>query len=221
MHDYLLQFISALMMVSMTTVGCTKTLKIDERKYDAVLIGDSITEVWGNNETDFFNTGNYLNMGISGQTSATIRDRFKKDVVDNNPYVVHIMCGTNDVAENDGRYVESSEVVDNIAAMAEMALAADIRVVIGAVFPCNYFKWRGSTWSPGKEGVTITSHIREINALLQEYCQANQIPFIDYYSIFVNPEDGSFPLSYDGCHPGSEALKIMNKTVKPVIDSLL
>ena len=29
------------------------------------------------------------------------------------------MCGTNDVAENDGRYVESSEVVGNITAMAQ------------------------------------------------------------------------------------------------------
>ena len=199
----------------------TQTLKIDKREYDAVLIGDSITEVWGNKETDFFASGKYVNMGISGQTSITIRNRFKKDVVDRNPYVVHIMCGTNDVAENDGRYVESSEVVENITAMARMAREADIRVIIGAVFPCNYFKWRGSAWSPGKEGVTITSHIQEINSLLQEYCQENKIPFIDYYSIFVNPEDGSFPLSYDGCHPGSDALKIMNETVKPVIDSLL
>ncbi|MBR5033841.1 MAG: endonuclease/exonuclease/phosphatase family protein [Bacteroidales bacterium] len=199
----------------------TQTLKIDNRTYDAVLIGDSITEVWGRNESGFFNTNKYLNKGISGQTSATIRSRFRSDVVDVYPYVVHIMCGTNDVAENDGRYVESSEVVGNITAMAQMAREAGIKVVIGSVFPCNYFSWRGSAWSPGKEGVTITSHIQEINALLKEYCTAEDIPFIDYYSIFVNPDDGSFPLSYDGCHPGSEALKKINQTVKPVIDSLL
>ena len=199
----------------------TQTLKKDNRDYDAVLIGDSITEVWGGGEAAFFKANNYLNKGISGQTSATIRNRFKTDVVNVKPYVVHIMCGTNDVAENDGRYVESSEVVSNIAAMAQMARQAGIKVVVGSVFPCNFFSWRGAAWSPGKEGVTIVSHIQEINSLLKEYCQANEIPFIDYYSIFVNPDDGGFPLAYDRCHPGGEALKIMDETVKPVIDGLL
>ena len=199
----------------------TQSLKKDKRTYNAVLIGDSITRLWQQNESGFFSNNKYLGKGIDGQTSSTIRNRFNADVVDVKPYVVHIMCGTNDVAENDGRYVESSEVVANIAAMAQMARQTGIKVVVGSVFPCNFFSWRGAAWSPGKEGVTIVSHIQEINSLLKEYCQANEIPFIDYYSIFVNPDDGGFPLAYDRCHPGGEALKIMDETVKPVIDGLL
>ena len=125
------------------------------------------------------------------------------------------------VAENDGRYVESREVADNIIEMATMAREAGIRVIIGSVFPCNYFSWRGASWTPSKEGMTIVSHIQEVNSLLTEYCQANGITFIDYYSAFVNPSDGSFPLSYDGCHPGSEALKTMNTMAKAAIDAQL
>lgn len=199
----------------------TQTLKVDNRDVSAILIGDSITELWGRNESAFFAANNYLGKGIGGQTSTTIRNRFAKDVVALRPYVVHIMCGTNDVAENDGRYVESSTVVENIAAMAEMARQARIKVIIGSVFPSNFFSWRGAAWKPSKEGVTIASHIFEINSLLKEYCEQNGIPFIDYYSVFVNPVDYSFPLSYDGCHPGADALKKMNELVKPVIEAQL
>ena len=199
----------------------SQTLMVDKRDLSAILIGDSITELWGRNESAFFAANNYLGKGISGQTSTTIRNRFAKDVVALKPYVVHIMCGTNDVAENDGSYVESSAVVENITAMAQMARQERIKVVIGSVFPCNFFSWRGTAWKPAKEGVTIASHIFEINSLLKEYCEANDIPFIDYYSVFVNPADYSFPLSYDGCHPGAEALKKMNEMVKPVIEAQL
>ena len=199
----------------------TQWLKIDNRDYNAVLIGDSITQRWGDGESSFFSANGYLHKGISGQTSTNIRNRFKTAVIDVNPYVVHIMCGTNDVAENGGRYVESSEVLENIDAMVQMALNAHIKPVVGSVFPCTYFYWRGAGWSPSKEGVTIASHIQEINTLLKAYCLENNIPYIDYYSEFVNPADFSFPLANDGCHPGSEAIKRMSQIAKPVIDGLL
>ena len=77
------------------------------------------------------------------------------------PYVVHIMCGINDVAENDEAYVESSAILANIKAMAAQAEEAKIKVVIGSLTPCNKIWWWADDWKPSKEGVTVVSHILE------------------------------------------------------------
>ena len=66
-----------------------------------VFMGDSITEFWSAGDPALFGDG-VVNRGISGQTSAQMVVRFASDVVALKPDVVHIMAGTNDLAENTG-----------------------------------------------------------------------------------------------------------------------
>lgn len=188
----------------------------------AVFIGDSITRLWPETDASFFQSNGYMGKGIDGQTSKTIAARFKNDVVKNDPYVVHIMCGINDVAENDGYYVESSAILANIEKMADMAEEANIKVIIGSLTPANKFWWWADGWKPSKSGVTIVSHIVEANELIKAWCEEKGYPFIDYYTPMVG-EDGGFPepYAYDGVHPQLQGFQVMDALVQPVIEELL
>ena len=73
------------------------------RKIKAVLMGDSITELWWDLDSTFFRDNNFVGRGISGQTTSEMLVRFRTDVLDLNPEYVFIMAGTNDVAENNGK----------------------------------------------------------------------------------------------------------------------
>ena len=46
-----------------------------------VLMGDSITDFWYNEDPDFFTKNNFAGRGISGQTASQMLVRFKQDVV--------------------------------------------------------------------------------------------------------------------------------------------
>src|SRR5580692_12316026 len=80
-----------------------------------VFMGDSITELWGQQP---FISGNphYAGRGIGGQTTLQKLVRFRSDVIDLKPKLVHIMAGTNDVAGNNGPE-EDSDIEGAIQSM--------------------------------------------------------------------------------------------------------
>ena len=68
----------------------------------AVFMGDSITDIWAQQDPDFFTLNDFVGRGISGQTTSQMLVRFRRDVIDLRPQVVVIMAGTNDIARNGG-----------------------------------------------------------------------------------------------------------------------
>ena len=66
-----------------------------------VFFGDSITELWKMQDPAAF-SGEVLDRGVSGQTTAQMLIRYREDVINLHPRVVHIMAGTNDIAGNTG-----------------------------------------------------------------------------------------------------------------------
>ncbi|MEG9437533.1 hypothetical protein JAO29_15385 [Edaphobacter sp. HDX4] len=59
---------------------------------DVVFIGDSITELWGE-QAAFKAHKNWINKGIPGQTSSAIAGRFERDVLLLHPGTVPILAG--------------------------------------------------------------------------------------------------------------------------------
>ena len=63
--------------------------------YEAVFIGDSITANWRNSEKgghpEFFTSNNFLAMGYSGKTTASLKKLFKASVINENPRQVVIL----------------------------------------------------------------------------------------------------------------------------------
>ncbi|WP_233265945.1 SGNH/GDSL hydrolase family protein [Formosa sp. L2A11] len=179
-----------------------------------VFIGNSITDNWDRDHVVFFEDNpNYVNRGISGQTSAQMLLRFKPDVIELQPKVVVISAGTNDIAGNRGE-ISVKRVAANIFSMAELAKANNIEVVLAAVLPASSY-----SWSPSIEPA---DKIIELNTLIKAYAKANNIVFLDYYTPMVNAEKGlKKELGRDTVHPNTDGYLLMEPMVNDAINTVL
>ena len=109
---------------------------------------DSITEFWSKEESLFFQNKNYINRGISGQTTPQILVRFRADVIELKPKIVVILAGGNDIAGNTG-LSDSKMITNNIFSMIESPKNTT-RFLLGLVsksfaFSCWYFAKYGQS----------------------------------------------------------------------------
>jgi lysophospholipase L1-like esterase len=178
-----------------------------------VFMGNSITEGWSGHLPDFFKNKPYINRGIGGQTTPQMLIRFKQDVVDLNPKVVVICAGTNDIAGNTGPSTLKM-IVDNISAMAEIALANNIKVVIASVHPAYDYPW--------KPGLNPNEKIPSLNKLLKSYSEKNNIIYLDYFSAMVDDKNGLLRdlVSY-GVHLNKKGYQIMGPLAEAAIKKAL
>lgn len=180
---------------------------------DAVFIGDSITEGWSYYFSDFFGDNNYINRGISGQTTEQMLLRFRQDVINLNPKTMVILAGINDIAQNTKFYgVKVS--AGNIFSMVELAQSHGIKPIICSVLPADRFEWNFS--------ILPADLVIEMNQLLRSYAEDNQIIYLDYYAAMNNNNGGLRPkLTNDGVHITREGYSLMNKMVKESINKSL
>jgi lysophospholipase L1-like esterase len=178
-----------------------------------VFMGNSITEFWKYSDSAFFASRNYINRGISGQTTPQMLVRFREDVINLKPAVVVILAGINDIAENTGPS-KLEFTFGNIVSMAQLAKTAHIKVVISSVLPANHFPWRPA--------IIPTEKVIRLNQMLKDYCVKNNVIYLDYYSAMVDSEKG-LPknLANDGVHPTLEGYKIMEPMVEKAIAEAL
>ncbi len=192
----------------------TANEEIKGEKINVVFIGNSITEGWVNMRPDFFASNGYVGRGIGGQTSPQLLLRFRQDVVELKPKAVVINIGTNDIAENTGKY-NPQFTIDNIRSMADIAKANGIKVILSAVMPVGEYPWR-------KEIKNVPQIIDALNKEIKAYAEANGFAYIDYNTP-MRAADGSMIKEYatDGVHPTAKGYEIMeelaNKTIKKVI----
>lgn len=173
-----------------------------------VFMGNSITEGWSNFNKDFFINNPFVNRGIGGQTTPQMLIRFKPDVVNLNPKAVVILAGINDIAENTGP-VTIENIAENIISMAEIAKANEIKVFICSTLPAIDFPW-----SPGMDpGPKVV----KLNSILKNYCDSNNIPYVDYFSAMSDEKGGlkvpEYTTADDLVHPNLAGYKVMEKII--------
>ena len=179
-----------------------------------VLMGNSITEFWVETHPAFFPANHLVGRGISGQVSSQMLARFRQDVINLNPRIVVINCGTNDIAENNGPYDEDI-TMDNIMSMTELALAHDIEVVLTSVLPCDQFCWNPSVKH-------VPEKINHLNQRIVDYSGTNQhIHYLDYFSSMTH--DGRLMIqsfTEDGVHPNAAGYDMMEMKLTEMLNSL-
>ena len=178
-----------------------------------VFMGNSITDCWADTVPAFFSKNNFVGRGISGQVSSQMLTRFQEDVINLQPKVVVICCGTNDIAQNNG-YISLEHILHNIKSMCELARANKIKPIVCSTLPAKGFKWRPEM-KPANE-------IIRLNEMIKAYAKENKIPYVDYHSALKDEENG-LPLKYskDGVHPNAQGYAVMESVIMPILKKVL
>ena len=188
-------------------VRCVKeevgSLSLSHAGPACVLIGDSITRTWNSYVPGFFSTHNCIAFGADGTTTNNFVSRFFSQVIANDPKVVHIMGGINDLAGNDNDGVPRSvdEIFENIKTMAEQAVEWGIKVMIGSTPPASRIGWHNDEWNAANP---VIPPVRNLNKMLKAYCEERGFTYVDYYSELVD-DTGALKQQYrnDDVHPNT------------------
>ena len=165
-----------------------------------VFLGDSITEAWKELVPGFFNSDK-LDRGIGGQTTEQMLVRFRADVLDLHPAVLHLMAGTNDIAGNRGP-TSIAQIEANLQSMVEQARAAHIHVVLATIPPAAAFGW--------STVVQVPQTIATLNRWIEEYARRERLTYVDYHSVLADAK-GALRAEYteDGVHPNAAGYAAM------------
>jgi lysophospholipase L1-like esterase len=177
-----------------------------------VFMGDSITEGWAP-QPFIKDDAHYVGRGISGQTTPQMLVRFRSDVIALKPAVVHIMGGTNDVAQNTG--AETPEEIEGyVADMVEIAQANHIKVIIASIPPAADFPWH--------PGLAPREKIRALNVWLKAYAEKKHVVYADYWPAIATADGGmKAEYSKDGVHPNAEGYAAMAPIAQAAIAKAL
>lgn len=178
-----------------------------------VFMGNSITEIWLKQSPDFFNTHlNFINRGISGQTTPQMVLRFRQDVIDLKPRAVVILAGTNDIAGNTGPSTQKM-ITDNIETMCELAVANQIEVILCSILPAKEYPW--------KKEIRPAESIVAINQWIESYAKKRGFIYVDYHTPMATEELGLIEkYTYDGVHPTAEGYAVMEPLILDAINKL-
>lgn len=187
---------------------------------DVVFMGDSITDFWQQPRFGgFFPGKNYVDRGISAQTTPQMLIRFRPDVIALKPRAVVILAGTNDIAGNTGP-MTNEDIQNNVASMAELAKASNIRVVLASITPVSAYHTAPN--APPQTTRRPVERIKAINDWMKAYATANRHVYLDYYSAMID-STGMLrtELSDDDLHPNAAGYKVMAPLAEAAITQAL
>jgi lysophospholipase L1-like esterase len=176
---------------------------------DVVFIGDSITDLWQQEcFGGFFPGRNYVDRGISAQTTPQMLIRFRPDVVALQPKVVVILAGTNDIAGNTGP-MTNEDIQNNLASMSELARASGIRVVLASITPVSAYHIGSPTAVP-QTTRRPPDRISTLNTWIKSYADSNKHVYLDYHSAMTDSSGMlKAEFSADDLHPNAAGSAVM------------
>src|ERR1051325_8779005 len=145
-----------------------------------VLLGDSITQGWGEDFSGWFPGVKIANRGISGDTTRGVLIRLKEDVLALEPAAVVLLIGTNDLEEK----AEPETIADNLKLiLAELEKSnSSMPIILCEVFPSSESKKR-----PAEK-------IKQINKLYAAAVKGNaQLTFHEAWPLFADAKGDAIP----------------------------
>jgi lysophospholipase L1-like esterase len=185
------------------TSGCGASFRV---RPAVVFVGDSITFNWSLDwagQQPTFTQNNWLDVGVTGDTSSQIAAPFYGYVVSLQPQAVHILAGTNDVYPG----WQLSKTARNIENMVRQAKQHHIGVVLGTIPP----------WGPGAltqkadPSPERFERIDELNQWITQFAAQQSIQLVDYHSLLVAANGKNYipALTVDGVHPSAAGYAVM------------
>lgn len=182
---------------------------------DVVFMGNSVIDCWADTVPGFFAGNNYAARGISGQVTSQMLVRFRQDVVELSPKAVVILCGINDIAENDG-YMPTEGIMNNIKSMCELAEYNNITPILCSILPCDHFHWLKNL------NIYPAGRVLQMNELISAYAWKKGYEYVDFHTPMTNRKGGMrAEYTYDSGHPNSAGYAVMIPLVKQAINKVL
>jgi hypothetical protein len=99
--------------------------------------------------------------------------------------------------------------------MVELALANDIRVILGSVPPAGAFPWRPSVLEPAQ-------HIVALNEWLRHFAKDKNLIYVDYHEPLADERDAmKQTFSNDGVHPNRDGYSVMEPLARRAVELAL
>jgi lysophospholipase L1-like esterase len=182
--------------------------RADQDRGAVVLLGDSITQGWGEDFTHWFPGMKMANRGISGDTTRGVLIRLQEDVLSLQPQAVVLLIGTNDL--------EEQAEPETIAGNMKLILAAlkqhnpKMPIVLCDVFPSSASKKRPA------------DKIKKINQLYAALVKGDaQVTPLETWVLFANPQGDAKPEEFpDLLHPNMAGYAKWVGTLRPIFATL-
>jgi acetyl esterase/lipase/lysophospholipase L1-like esterase len=186
--------------------------KTDEKR--VVFLGSSRIENWKKYSPEFFaENPNYLNRGVSGQTSPQMLLRFREDVINLKPAAVVFSGGSNDIAQNTGPTTLNA-IAGNVEAMILLAKAYNIQFIMCSEMPTNVYPWNPK--------IQPAEQIIELNKMYKALADKYNLTFVDTYTGLVDEQKGlKKEYQQDPVHPNKAGYLVLEPLVKKAISKNL
>lgn len=181
---------------------------VERDRGSVVLLGDSITQGWGEDFSAWFPGVKIANRGISGDTSRGVLIRLQEDVLALHPQAVVLLIGTNDL--------EEQAQPETIAGNLKLILAAlkqhnaPMPVVLCEVFPSSETKKRPA------------AKIKRLNQLYAEAVKGNpQVTLLETWPLFADAQGDALPAEFpDLLHPNFAGYAKWAAALRPILATL-
>lgn len=165
-----------------------------------IFIGDSLTFGYGVSKTENWiyklqNTLNYdlINKGINGNTTVDMLIRFSKDVTLNDPNIIFIMGGTNDLLCNKS----VTSIIKNIEVMIKESISINSEIILGippTIIGSDAYK----LFSPSSSYSYCESELPKLRLELINLSGKYNLKYLDFYNLTL--DNLSKDIFSDGIH---------------------
>ncbi len=163
--------------------------RIQQDHQAVVLLGDSITQGWGEDFSDWCPGMKIANRGISGDTTRGVLIRLQGDVLNLEPEAVVLLIGTNDLDEK----AEPETIAANLKLILAELQKHDSKmpIILCQVFPSSASKNR-----PAEK-------IKKVNQLYVDAVKGNpQVTLLETWSLFADSQGDAIASEFpDLLHP--------------------
>ncbi len=185
------------------------SINVDLQKEKIVFAGDSITDMYDVNKYYQYDDKLIVNSGISGYATKNILDRFYNVIEQYRANKLFLLIGTNDLAKG----ISNSDIIANISQILSLAKEAkpDIHLYLQSIYPVNC--------NLSSDCARHNDDIVYINGEMQKYCLANNITYIDVYSLLVDI-DGNLNANYtrDGLHLNDDGYEVVTSVLRSYVE---
>lgn len=172
----------------------------DETKI--VFFGDSQIALWW--MAPSFGTLPIINRGISGDWASKAIGRFEKDVIEEQPEILVILIGTNDLRHGQ----TPDKVINSIEYMVKEATSRKIKTILCSLLPVS------GKYTKNYKSADLKSINRRVENLSRRY----RTDYVDFYTHLID-EDGLFKDKFtsDGLHPSKSGYYKMSVVIFPYL----